>query len=434
MDEAASDDTGNEEPGALASGTISLDAGTLPPQALDCPALDGAVVVDASVADGSLPLTGPKAKERLGELLFNDKNLSASRTEACSSCHEAARAFTGNNQRPELFPIAEGAFSNLLGTRNSPTAMYAAFAPAFGFVEDPDEPGQFTPVGGQFWDGRAADLAEQARGPFINPRELALPDKQAVIERVRAAEYRDLFTFVYGARALDDVDHAYELLSQAIASFEQTSVFSPFSSRFDSFLRGRVELSPLEDLGFELFKDPEKGNCIACHVGDVRSTDPADWLFTDHTYDNIGVPRNTQIPDNDSPEYYDLGLCQQPGLAEHIPAAVPDKEGLVASLCGAFKVPTLRNVARTAPYMHNGYFTDLRQVVDFYVTRSTQPERWYPARAGEVQLYDDLPAAYHDNVNVEEVPYDRKPGEQARLTSDEIDALVAFLNTLTDQL
>lgn len=392
----------------------------------------GAVLGGGTDSAVTMP-DGLDAKERLGALLFNDKALSASGTESCASCHEPSAAFTGNNHRPPLFPVSEGAFSNLLGTRNAPTAMYAAFSPSFGFVEDTDEPGSFTATGGQFWDGRASSLAEQARGPFLNPRELALPDKQSLVERVRTAPYRDLFHYVYGERSLDDVDRAYDFVSEAIARFEQSDVFSPFTSRFDAFLRGEVELDEREDLGFELFKDPEKGNCVSCHAGDVASTNPADWLFTDFTYDNLGVPRNTQIPDNDNPEYFDLGLCQQAGLADRLPDAIEDKIGFVHGLCGAFKVPTLRNVARTAPYMHNGYFDDLRKVVDFYATRSTAPERWYPTEAdGGVRLYDDLPEPYHGNVNVEEVPYDRKCGEQPRLTSAEIDAIVAFLQTLSD--
>jgi cytochrome c peroxidase len=112
--------------------------------------------------------------------------------------------------------------------------------------------------------------------------------------------------------------------------------------------------------------------------------------------------------------------------------APPDFD--IRSLCGAFTVPTLRNVAITAPYGHNGYFTTLRDVVRFYVTRDTNPELWYPTdAAGNVQKFDDLPAQYQTNVNTDEVPYDRKLGEQPRLNDDEIDAMVAFLNTLTDR-
>jgi cytochrome c peroxidase len=393
------------------------------------PADAGVAYADASPAPVDQPLAS------LGEQLFHDQSLSLSGTESCASCHQPARAFTGNNHRPEGFPVSEGAFPELLGTRNSPSAMYTSFIPPFAFVADPEDPTELGPVGGLFWDGRAADLEEQARGPFLNPRELALPDAAAVVDKVRVAPYRAQFLQVFGANALDDDAQAYLYVSQAIAAFERSAAFAPFSSRFDEYLRGTGELSELEARGFELFKDPEKGNCIACHVGDPASSEPSDWLFTDFTFDNLGVPRNQVIPDNANAETFDLGLCAQPGVSARVPEQVPDKEAFLDSLCGAFKVPSLRNVALTAPYMHNGYFSDLRQVVEFYVTRSTNPERWYPRDAdGSLRLYDDLPARYHENVNTEEVPYDRALGEAPRLDDAEIDAVVAFLNTLTDAL
>jgi cytochrome c peroxidase len=126
---------------------------------------------------------------------------------------------------------------------------------------------------------------------------------------------------------------------------------------------------------------------------------------------------NRAIPANRDPAFFDLGLCG------------PARTDLADStLCGAFKVPTLRNVAITAPYFHNGQFQTLRELVDFYVTRDTNPERWYPGG----NKFDDLPPLYRGNVNTGEVPYDRNPGEAPRLNEDEIDAVVAFLGTLTD--
>ncbi len=165
----------------------------------------------------------------------------------------------------------------------------------------------------------------------------------------------------------------------------------------------------------------------------MGSREPSDWLFTDFTCDNLGVPLNPEIADNSDPAYYNLGLCQQPGIAAKVPASVTDPAAFVASLCGAFKVPTLRNVAVTAPYTHNGYFKRLRDLVKFYVTRDNNPERWYPLGAdGRVAKSNDLPVQYQGNVNTEEVPYDRRPGEPPRLNDDEVDDLVAFLHTLTD--
>jgi cytochrome c peroxidase len=305
--------------------------------------------------------------------------------------------------------------------RNTPTAMYAMYSPTFQFVDDPtDGP---TPTGGQFWDGRADTLALQAQGPLLNPIEMNNTDVAMVAAKVRQADYAPLFRAVYGAAALADDNRTFDDLADAIGAFEQTEPFRPFNSDFDAYLRGDQPLTPAQARGFALFQDPDKGNCIACHAGDPSSHDPAAWLFTDHTYDNLGVPRNTAIPANADASHYDLGLCQAPGIAAKLPAGVD-----LESLCGAFKVPTLRNVAVTGPYFHNGRFDNLRDVVKFYVTRDTNPELWYPAG----NKFDDLPDADKGNVNQEEVPYDRMPGDAPHLTDDEIDDVVAFLNALTD--
>ena len=371
------------------------------------------------------------ARARLGRAIFEDTRLSASGSLACAGCHVADRAFTGSNDPDApLAPVSTGAFPTLLGGRNAPTAMYAKFSPRFDFVLDEDE---YTPTGGLFWDGRADSLAEQAKGPFLNPKEMALASKDEVVARLRTAPYARLFERVYGRQAFDDVERAYDDMADAIQSFEEGAIFAPFSSKFDAVLRGRAHFTPLEARGFALFKDPNRGNCIACHVGDPTSREPSDWLFTDFTYDNLGVPRNPALADNADPTHFDLGLCLRPGIAAKVPAEVSEKDAFVSSLCGAFKVPTLRNVAVTAPYMHNGYFGRLRDVVSFYVTRDTNPERWYPCGPdGKPQKFNDLPPAYAGNVNTTEVPYGGHPGGKPRLDEREIDAVVAFLQTLTD--
>jgi cytochrome c peroxidase len=261
---------------------------------------------------------------------------------------------------------------------------------------------------------------------------MALPNEAAVLERVAAADYASLFQRVYGD-VLADGAVAFQKVTRAIAAFERSERFAQFSSKFDDVLRGEASLSEQEERGFALFKDPEKGNCIACHAGDETSDRPQDWLFTDFTYDNLGIPRNPKVPDNAELTFFDLGVCAQDHLRERLPALASPEE-YVASLCGAFKVPTLRNIALTAPYMHNGYFQELRDVVDFYVTRDTDPSRWYPtSEDGSVDQFNDLPDGYRGNVNHEEAPYDRKPGEEPRLSSNEIDDVVAFLKTLSDR-
>ena len=144
-------------------------------------------------------------------------------------------------------------------------------------------------------------------------------------------------------------------------------------------------------------------------------------LFTDSTYDNLGVPRNPELSRNDDPQHFDLGLCQLEDLSSH------------PELCGAFKVPSLRNVAVRKVFFHNGFFTSLKEVVTFYVQRDTNPEKWYPLNPdGTVNKFDDLPPSYRSNVNTEEAPYDRQPGEEPALSESEIDDVVAFLETLTD--
>lgn len=369
-------------------------------------------------------------QQLLGKKLFEDTNLSEPRGMSCASCHEPQKAFQGNNGS-RIAALAKGSRDEHFGTRNVPSLTYAAFSPAFHFSREKDEQGQteWKAVGGQFLDGRAADLSAQVEGPLLNANEMNNGSKARVVEKVKAATYAHLVRKLYGEHVFDQPDAAFALLAKAIAAYETSPAFAPFSSKFDRVLEGKAKFSALEAKGFALFKDPQKGNCMACHAGTPDSKKPSDWLFTDHTYDNLGIPRNRAIPQNQDPHDYDLGLCQQKDIAKHAPKSVD-----VNSLCGAFKVPSLRNSALTAPYGHNGFFGNLRDVVKFYATRDTNPELWYARNAdGSVNTYDDLPKKYHKNVNISEVPYDRKRGEEPRLNDEEIDALVAFLNTLTDE-
>ena len=133
------------------------------------------------------------------------------------------------------------------------------------------------------------------------------------------------------------------------------------------------------------------------------------------------MPRNPAIARNADATYFDLGLCERPELAAR------------TDLCGAFKVPSLRNVARRQVLFHNGRFTSLKEALTFYVQRDTNPEKWYPLNAdGSVRKFDDLPAAYAGNVNTTEAPYNRRPGDAPALADAEIDDVVAFLRTLSD--
>ncbi len=303
------------------------------------------------------------------------------------------------------------------GFRNSPSLRYLQRNPAFFF----DKEG--TPTGGFNRDGSAGSPDEQARRPFVAPHEMANASTAEVVAKVARAAYADEFRRVFGAGIFDTPDAAFDRIVFAIAQFEREErQFAPFDSKYDLFLAGRVQLTGRELQGLALFRRQEKGNCAACHPSG-RGADGSPPLFTDFTYDNIGVPRNVDIPANADPTYFDLGLCG------------PFREDLARrrDLCGAFKVPTLRNVAVTAPYFHNGKFKTLREAVSFYVRRDTHPEEWYPAdAAGNVRKFDDLPPDLVRNVNVIEGPYNRRPGQAPALTPAEIDLVVEFLNTLTD--
>jgi len=164
-----------------------------------------------------------------------------------------------------------------------------------------------------------------------------------------------------------------------------------------------------------------KGNCAKCHVS-TKAKDGTPPQFTDYGLVALGAPRNAEIAANAEPTYFDLGVCgpYRADFSGH------------AKYCGLFMTPTLRNVATRKVFFHNGVFHSLRQVMDFYVERDTRPEKWYPVGPdGGIHKFDDLPAEYQDNVNVEP-PFDRKTGDQPALNNREIDDIIAFLQTLTD--
>lgn len=409
-------------PSPLSKLRVALILALIPHSPLGAMALDAA---PQTAADE----TGLTPLERLGKRIFEDKSLSRPTGVSCASCHDAATAFQGANGSP-VPAVARGSKPESLGKRNTPTIMYASFAPPFGFIDDKDEETgkiEKIPAGGQFLDGRASDLLAQFEGPLLDPLEMNAPSRRFAVEAIRDGAYAALAREVYGDKIFDDPDKAFEKLAQAVVAFESSARFHPFASKFDDYLRGNAKLSAIEKKGFELFKDPKKGNCLACHAGKEDSRDPQDWLFTDFTYDALGAPKNPAIAATANAP--DLGLCKRPGLDKIAPAGFE-----IDSVCGAFKVPTLRNVGVTGPYLHNGAFAKLRDVVAFYATRDTNPGRWYPrGEKGKTEKFNDLPAAYRENVNTEEVPYDRKEGERPRLSEKEIDAITAFLETLTDR-
>jgi cytochrome c peroxidase len=355
------------------------------------------------------PLTPVAA---LGKKIYEDVSLSASGRQSCASCHSNESAHAAPNA---LAVQLGGALLDLQGKRSSGSINYLSTDTAFHFDDDG------APEGGFFWDGRASSLKEQAGQPFLGAVEMANASKADVIAKLARASYAEEFKSIFGADILSRADDAFDRLTLALEQFQrEDQSFHAYSSKYDEFLRGGAALSAQESRGLALFNSPEKGNCAACHPS-AKADDGAFPLFTDFSYDNLGVPRNPAITHNADASFFDLGLCDRPDLADR------------TDLCGAFKVPSLRNVAQRQVFFHNGRFTSLKDAVTFYVQRDTNPERWYAKNAdGTTNKFDDLPEKYRGNVNVTEAPYNRALGDAPALSDAEVDDVIAFLKTLND--
>jgi cytochrome c peroxidase len=351
---------------------------------------------------------------QLGQKIFSDASLSASGRQSCASCHDPASAHAAPN---DLSVQLGGPDLATPGFRAAPSLRYLNATPTFSFATDG------TPTGGFDRDGRAQSLAEQAQRPFLAPHEMANASSADVVAKLQRASYAEQFRAVFGAAIFDDAAAAFDRVTFALQQFQKEDPsFHSFDAKYDLFLAGKAQLTDAELRGLALFNNPAKGNCAACHPS-AKGADGSSPLFTDFTYDNLGVPRNTSIPATADAAYFDMGLCG------------PDRTDLATrqNLCGAFKVPTLRNVATRRTFFHNGAFHSLRDALRFYVRRDTNPEEWYPLAAdGTVDKFNDLPVALRGNVNTSEAPYNRKPGMAPALSDAEIDDLIAFLGTLND--
>ncbi|MCR8722984.1 c-type cytochrome [Frigidibacter sp. SLM-1] len=342
--------------------------------------------------------------EAWGEALFFDPNLSANRSQSCASCHDPAAGFVDPREAAPGAAASLGDDGVSLGDRNAPTAAYAALTPEFGR----DAEGEW--VGGQFLDGRAATLEAQAEGPILNPIEMGMPDIESVLARLQEdPQHAATLRARLGDKA-DDPKAAYAEITAAIAAFERTEQFQPFDSKYDRYLRGEVKLTDEEELGRLLFFSKQFTNCNICHqVGTSQVAE--NETFSNYRYFNIGVPENTALREaNGQAGVVDHGLLQNP--------AVDDPEA-----DGRFKVPTLRNVAVTGPYMHNGVFADLETVVRFY--------NHYNSRRPEAQINPETglpwgPPEVPGTVAMTEL--ETGPA----LDDQRIAAIVAFLKTLTD--
>ena len=389
-----------------------------------CGGGDSGTTEDASAAT-AVPTETPEARQnrlsQLGRQIFTDRNLSEPRGTACVACHQPDQGFAGNHG--SRIGVALGSQPGALGLRNAMTNAYQGLVPAFGFIT---ADGKTEAVGGHFWDGRADTLALQALGPFLNPLEMNNPSREAVVAKLAASTYADQFRREFGANIFADPAAAFTQAGVAIAAFE-LSALQPFNSKYDAMLRGQTALTPSESRGMALFQDPLRANCAGCHIMNPASRNPADSPFSEFTYYATGVPRNTAIPANADPQFFDLGLCGPDRAAPALATSVAP--GTTANqFCGQFRMPTLRNVAQRPAFMHNGVFKSLRDVVSFYATRNSNPQRWYGASG----VPNDLPLHFLSNLEVTKPPFNRAASDGPALSDAEMDDLVAFLHTLSD--
>jgi cytochrome c peroxidase len=283
------------------------------------------------------PIT--EAKVKLGDKLFNDKRFSATGEVSCATCHDRAKGFA------DALKTSEG-IQKLTGTRNGPTVANAAYYTS------------------QFWDGRSRDLEDQSQHPFLNPVEMALPNHEPILQVVRTdPEYVQMFR-----EAFDKAPDAIVMLDvqKAIATFERTLVFG--NSPFDRWYFGgeQAAISEAAARGFKVFQ--EQGRCVSCHMIEQDFA-----LFTDNRFHNIGVGINGIQAD--IPRLAPAFLAAKARGVDVDKTVLSDKKSselgrfAISELMddiGSFKTSTLRNIAVTAPYMHDGSLATLRDVVDHY--------------------------------------------------------------------
>lgn len=445
------------------------------------PQAEVARAAESIAADASLSaLAANRRLVALGRAIFEDETLSLRRNMSCATCHALSAGGTaGSDLGNRLAGVHQGsAFQgferepsadNALGFRNVQTSAYAAFSPPLTRLH---QDGAAVFQGGNFWDGRATGFMtgragqEQATQPAIGTLEGQLPAPACVVYRVlhpaRRGQYPVTYQSVFGSRidgirwskdieaqcgsvtgmvqqdgqgrhfsSDSQIQIAYSNIALALMAYEGSGAMSPFSSRYDRHLQGRAVLTAAEKRGLALFDG--KARCAGCHVtqGNSRGLKP---LFTDYTYDNLGIPRNPANPiyrstwiNTEGRQWQDLGLGGFLLTQDSYREDAPDQ-------MGKFKVPTLRNVARAPEpgfvraYMHNGYFKTLEQVVDFYNTRDSKPRcasAWTPVEEAERQGCWPEPE-YPQTMNTTELG-------NLQLSPEEQQDLVAFMGTLSDR-
>ncbi len=375
----------------------------------------------AAVVPEATPLVVGNALARLGQQIFSDPNLSEPGGTACVACHQPETGFAGNHG--SRIGVALGSTPGALGLRNAMTNSYVGLIPGFSFVTTD---GVTEASGGHFWDGRADTLALQALGPLLNPLEMNNPSRKAVVDKIAASRYAALFRQQFGAGVFNNTDTAFAQIGVAIEAFERAAL-QPFSAKYDAMVRGTATFTPAESRGMALFQDPKRANCAGCHLMNPGSGKPEDSPFSEFTYYATGVPRNAAIPRNADPSFFDLGLCGPERTAPALTAdVVPGTH--IEDFCGKFRMPTLRNVAERPAFMHNGAIRDLRDVLRFYSTRISDPQRWY----GPTGIPNDLPPQFLRNIETVKAPFNRTAAQGPVLTEAEITDMMAFLRTLSD--
>ena len=369
----------------------------------------------AARPEESKPPESPRVA--LGKAIFFDPRLSEPAGTSCASCHDPALAFSGD--RGSGVGVPAGSRPGVLARRTAPSLLYLRFVPRFRFFsEDGDNHNiGVEPYGGFFWDGRSDSIAELVRQPLMNPREMNNRDAAQIADKLRSAPYADAFQKEFPGE-MDASDSALRALGIAIQAYLVSPAMAPFSSKYDDCIRGKASFTEQEKRGLELFKDRRRGGCSVCHKLVDQSPSPERSMFTDYGYEAAGAPRNKRTR---GAQEDDRGLCERPDTVN--PASG-------AQYCASFRTPSLRNVALRKGFMHNGAFTSLREVVRFYATRSTNPAIWYPSGV----TFDATPAPYRALVDTTSVPYNRRVGEAPAFNDEEIDAIVAFLQTLTDRI
>jgi cytochrome c peroxidase len=396
------------------------------------------------------PVAPLSAMAQLGKEVFYDASLSSSGKLSCSSCHSPEHAYGPPIDGPVMFG---GPTLSRQGARAVPSLTYLERQPGFSIgpeEEENDQPLGFAqkaalaqqstrtsktatqtaqsaanivPQGGQFWDGRADTLQDQALIPLRDPREMDGGSVEIVAAKLRDASYAKHFTELFGESILGTPQLLVSEAMFAVSRYQiEEPSFHPYTSKFDYWLEGKARLSASEMRGYDLFNNPDKANCAGCHV-DQPSKDGLPPLFTDHQFEALGAPRNMALADTKDPNYFDLGVCgpTRTDIADQ------------TQYCGMFLTPTLRNTATRHAFLHNGVFHTLQEVLDFYNFRDTNPEKVYPRAADDsVQKLNDIPAQYHANVDVNDPPFNRHLGETPAMTTQEEADIIAFLQTLTD--